>query len=309
MKLPELIETVDMFYGPPLTVVSDCLRGFLRAAPYHKFIAADFSAIEARVLAWLAGEERVLEVFRGHGKIYEAEAAGIYRVNIKDVTKAQRQIGKVAVLALGFGGGVGAFQSMAKNYGVKVPDVQADEIKKAWRLNNPNIVKYWYGLEDAAKQAILRPGAKFYAGHKDRQVCYLFKGSFLWCKLPSGRVICYPYPKIEAKETPWGEMKDTITYVSEDSVTRVWDRQKTYGGSLSENVTQAVSSCLLREAMLRLEEKNYPIVMHVHDEIVCEVPEDFGSVSEMEQIMSEVPAWAKGLPISAEGWEGQRFRK
>lgn len=297
---------IDLCYGPPLSVIADCLRGFITAKDGYEIIACDFSAIEARVVAWLGGEDRVLEIFRTHGKIYEHAAAGIYRTRIDSVTKDQRQIGKVAVLALGFGGGKGAFQMMAKGYGVKVTDTEAEEIKINWRVANPNIVRYWYALEDAAKSSILNPNTVFSVN----QTKYKTSGSFLWCKLPSNRVLCYPYPKIEPHETPWGEMKDTITYMAEDSLTRKWERTKTYGGSLCENVTQAVARDLLAESLVRLEERNFNPVMHVHDEIVCEIPLGWdNAIKEMEAVMSEVPAWAEGLPIEAKGWRGRRFRK
>jgi len=298
-------------FGQPMTVVSDCIRGFLKARRGYDFIAADFSSIEARVLAWLAGEERVLDIFRTHGKIYEHAAAGIYGVDINSIDKKdpRRQIGKVAVLALGYGGGVGAFQSLAKAYNIIVPDAQADTIKHAWRNTHQNIVKYWYALEDAAISAVRNPGHKFSAGPKGRACEFKMAGSFLWCKLPSQRALCYPYPKLEMIETPWGDLKETLTYKGVDSYTKKWERQKSYGGLLSENVTQAVARDLLAGAMQRLEIRGYPVVLHVHDEIVCEVKKDFGSVEEMEFIMTEVPPWALGLPIQAEGWRGERFKK
>lgn len=301
-----LIEDIDLLVGPATSVVSDCIRGFFIPKAGHDFIVLDFSAIEARVLAWLAGEERVLKIFRGHGKIYEQAAADIFGISIDKVTKPQRSIGKVAILALGYGGGKGAFQVMSKGYGVKVTDDEAEGIKIKWREANPNIVNYWASLERAALDAVAGSGVHA-AGPRGRQIKFRKSGSFLWCQLPGGRVNCYPYPKIEPVTTPWGATRDALTYMAVEK--NQWVRVSTYGGSLSENVTQSVARNLLAESMLRLEASRYPVVMHIHDEVVLEVPIDFGSVDEAGKIMSEIPSWGEGLPIHAEGFRTDRYQK
>ena len=304
-------DLLDMSYGPVLDAMADCVRGMITAAPGHHLVAVDFSAVEARVLAWLAGEEKVLDIFRTHGKIYEHAAAGIYNKPIDKVSKDERQIGKVAVLALGFGGGVGAFQSMARVYGVTVDDKKADEIKSKWRLAHPGIVKYWNSLETAAIDAVdLDHGAERSAGPKGREVTFKKDGSFLWCKLPSGRVLCYPYPVTRATDTPWGEQRNALHFHAVN-IANQWEETSTYGGSLAENVTQAVARDLLADAMLRLEDAGYNTVMHVHDEIVVEVPEGAPSdtLKKIEALVSTPPAWANDLPLAAEGWRGFRYRK
>ncbi len=301
-------DALHVIFDSPMDTIAQSMRGFIKAEPGKKLMGADFSAIEARALAWLAGEEDVLKIFRGDGKIYEFTAAQIYGVPIQKVTPEQRQIGKVATLALGYGGGSKAFQSMAKNYGVRVSDERAEEIKTAWRETNARIVSYWYSLERGAVQAIGRSGVKIQVGPKNRQVTYLKKGSFLWCSLPSRGVICYPYPELRKVTTPWGAEKDAVTYMTVDGMTREWKRVSTYGGSLAENVTQSLSRDLLAEAMLRLDDAGYSVFATIHDEVICE--EEIGSgrdVKKLVKIMEEIPAWAKDLPIQAEGWESERY--
>lgn len=334
----ELRDTIDLLYGEPLQILSSCLRGFL----IGDLTGVDLNSIEARMLAWLAGEETVLEVFRTHGKAYEATAADIYRCHYTDIMKTdpRRQVGKVADLALGYQGGVGALQQMCgafqvelapaypalweiategqkdkaltnwkktgKRYEISQEEFLAsDLIKMMWREKRPAIVKYWTDLESAAITAVKNPGKAFKAGAAGREVTYKTNGSFLWCRLPSGRVLCYPYPSIEEVETPWGAMKDTLKYMGITSGINKWQRQTAYGGLLAENVTQASSRCVLSDAMLRFEERGYPIVIHVHDEIVVEGCD----LKEAEKIMAEVPMWAEGLPIAAEGFQGRRYQK
>ena len=315
-------EYVDMFYGPTMDAIADSLRGMIVPAPGNQLVAVDFSAIEARTLAWLAGEQHVLDTFANGEDIYRAAAGRIYGVSPTDIDKhdPRRQIGKVATLALGYGGGKGAFQQMAKGYGVKVSDATAEDIKVRWRNAHPRIVAYWYDLERAAIKALTDSSSSAGWGHT--AVRWKKAGSFLWCRLPSGRALCYPYPEIREVTTPWGEQKDALTYMTQVSNPKAkivddpnssgtWKRISTYGGSLAENVTQAVARDLLAEALFRLEAAGYPVVFHVHDECVVEVPAscDDQVVEQIEQLMSVQPEWAEGLPLSAEGWRGPRYRK
>lgn len=302
-------EYLELFYDSPLRVISDVLRSFIIAELQHRLIWGDWNSIEARILAWLAGEESVLDIFRRGEDVYKYAASKIFGVHYSLVTKDQRQIGKVAVLALGYQGGKGAFQAMAKGYGVKMSDKEADTIKANWRNGHPNIVKYWHWVERQAILAVRNPGTKFSAGPKSREINYLVKGSFLFCQLPSKRLLTYPYPKIQQVETPWGEMRAAISCMGENSLSRKWERQLLYGGLLVENITQAVARDILARSLGELDRRSYPIIFHVHDEVVCEVPNNMGSTSEVEEIMCQVPDWAKGLPIAAEVTQGKRYRK
>jgi DNA polymerase len=212
---------------------------------------------------------------------------------------------------------------MAKNYNVHFTDEQADQIKVAWRKAHPRIVAYWSELEAALYTLTSgRPMTVGLGYGPGRSVTFKKAGSFLWCQLPSKRVLCYPYPEIREVTTPWGEYKDALTYMTvvsnvkakilpDPSASGTWKRISTYGGSLAENVTQAVARDILAEAMLRLDQQGAKIVAHVHDEAVIEIahdaPED--AVKQIETMFAAPPAWAVGLPLAAEGWRGPRYRK
>lgn len=345
-------DTIDALIGPPMPAVADAIRGMIVAAPGHKLIAADFSQIEARVNPWLAGEQSVLDAFRAYDMkegpdIYSVTAAGVYNVPVAQVGKDKRQVGKVATLALGFGGGPVAFAKMAKNYKLDVGDAHdpvhasaseanlakaergwkqrgkqsgmserrwrtAELIKLAWREANPQTVAMWKALEEAAMSATREPGETFTVGARIR---YKKAGSFLWCRLPSGRKLCYPYPRIEMRKMPWGDPEDepvyrpALMYKGVNSVTKKWSDQPVYGGLLMENCTQAVARDVMVRGMIALEKAGYEVVLTVHDEVVNEVDEDFGSIGEVISLITQPVEWAPGLPIAADGFEAKRYRK
>ena len=303
----EAQDYLNIFHGSIIKPISSCVRAMLTAAPGNELIAVDYTAIEGRVLAWLAGEEKTLNVFRGHGKIYEHTASQIYNVPMHEINKEQRLVGKVATLALGYQGGVGAFQSMSKQYFVNVPEKQAEEIKVMWRRANPNIVSYWYDIERCAIAAVENQETKFSCGPKGRHVTFMKKGSFLFCKLPSNRVICYPYPRMRPTKTPWGEIKNALNY--KGTLYGKFVNRVAYGGLITENVTQAVARDLLAEALIRFEVAKCFVVMHVHDEIVFELKKGRNFIKPAEKLMCELPVWAKDLPVKAQGWQGERYRK
>lgn len=315
MTTEQAIERLDLLHGRPIACISDCLRGMITAPLGHKLCAGDFSNIEGRTLAWLADEKWKVQAFRdfdlGIGPdLYLLAAARIYHRPHTEYTKEspERQIGKVAELACGYQGGVGAFQTMAYTYGVRVADAEADAIKTAWREANPNIVNYWYALERAAYDAVAHPGMQAYAGPPHRGVRFKVQGSFLFCLLPSGRALCYPYPKLKMKMTPWGEEKEQVHYKTVDDRTKQWVETSTYGGKLAENITQAVSRDILAYAIMTVHhEWDGKIVLHVHDEIVGETVR--GTLEKFLTCMRKQPEWSAGLPISVDGWEGTRYRK
>lgn len=335
---------IDIVFGPPMAVLADCTRGFLTASAGQELMACDFSAIEARVLAWLAGQDDVLDLFRSGADIYLKQASDIASKNITDKEDPWRLIGKVAMLALGYQGGVGAMQTMCKAYGVKMEpafldlwrtidgDTQeyvkdryeqnkakaeisreewmASEITKLkWRKANSSVVQYWGDTERSFSKATVSPGQPSTVGVGHQQVTFKTSGSFMRCRLPSGGVICYPYPTIQETKTPWDATKKLPSYMAEDGQSHKWQRFSTYGGSLVENITQAVARDLLADAMLRLDQAGFKIVAHVHDEIICETCPDSPGLEEMKKIMSTPPAWAMDLPLAVSGWQGFRYRK
>jgi len=292
-------EWLSALYDDTMGALSSCIRGMVKAPEGQRFIVADYSAIEARVLAWLAGQEDVLDVFRSGQDVYKHAASGIYNVKYEQVDSEQRFVGKTAILALGYQGGAVAFQAMAKNYNVEIPEEKADSIKKAWRASNKKIVSYWYALEAAAVDAVVEKGSV----HRVKNVSFKHHGRFLYCTLPSGRRLAYYNPRL--REGSFKKMQ----VVYETNTTRGFMRQHTYGGKLAENITQAVARDIMAEAMLRVEEHGYEVILSVHDELIALSDNDYGSVSEFEKLMCRLPEWANGLPVDAEGYESERYRK
>jgi DNA polymerase len=310
------IRRIETLHGPAISCVADCLRAMICAAPGHELVIADYKNIEGRTLAWLAGEEWKLQVYRdfdnGIGPdVYKQTYAKSFNVSVEHVTKTQRQIGKIEELALGYQGGVGAFKKMAFTHGVKIEDSDADLIKNLWRDAHPRIRQYWYDLERAACDAVRYPGEVFGAGAAGRIVRYTVSGSFLFCQLPSGRVLCYCYPVLKDRMMPWGDLKLALHYKCVDSLTNKWTDTHTYGGKLSENVTQAVSRDILAEAIVRCEAREFPIVLHVHDEVIVEMEATRAQFMENKiyQAIGEQPSWADGLPIAIETYRGVRYNK
>jgi len=298
------MEILEICYPSIPDILSQLIRTAFIPSPGHRFIVSDFSAIEARVIAWLAGETWRLEVFRTHGKIYEASAAKMFKVPIESIDKGSplRQKGKVAELALGYQGSIGALKQMDRKWAANATEDELQELVNQWRESNPNIVKLWYDVEAAAIKAIegqtiveLQRGLKF-----------IYEPSFLFIQLPSGRKLAYPKPKLRPHE----KFKDKIriTYASM-APNYIWIETDTYGGKLVENIVQAIARDCLRDAMLKLDRAGYKIVFHVHDEVVLDVPISKGSVEEVTEIMSEPLTWAPDLPLRAEGFECDYYQK
>jgi DNA polymerase len=383
---PDLLR---FLYGPdlgrPLHLLSDAIRGFIWSAPGHDLIQADYSGIEGAVVAWLAGERWKLdEMFAiiadpNIPDLYRQTAARILGLPLEVVTKkhwARQAVGKPAELGLGYQGGVNAFYTFARVYGVKLDEIAApvlasatpealekaakrylanfkrgqakarelardtwmacEIIKVGWRAQNAAIERSWHDLEAAAREAVESPGTVAEAA----RVKYIQRFGYLWALLPSGRCLCYGAPRLKAQvwaeirldDGSWsdaevmerdaaermerlgevrikGNTSDKVTVMGTDAVTKKWRRYGLYGGLLCENNTQAVARDLLVNGLFKAEAAGYPVIAHVYDEIIAEVPRDSGDLAAFERLICELPDWAEGLPLTAGGWRGKRYRK
>ncbi|MCB4304730.1 DNA polymerase [Clostridioides difficile] len=296
-------DLIELLYDSVPDVLSQLIRTAFIPSEGHRFIVSDFSAIEARVIAWLAGEKWRLDVFNSHGKIYEASASQMFKVPIESIKKGDplRQKGKISELALGYGGSIGALTSMgAIKMGLDEEELQP--LVTTWRNANPNITKFWWDVDKAAKKAIKdRTIVKLQHGIK-----FIYNPGVLFIELPSGRRLSYLRPKIEPHTTFSG---DKITYEGMEQTSKQWKRIDTYGPKLVENIVQATARDCLREAMFNVTDAGYSIVMHVHDELVIDVDKKGGSLEEVNSIMGKEISWAKGLPLKADGYECDYYKK
>lgn len=297
------IDMFTMMYDKPIDVLSQLIRTAFIPKKGHTFAVADFSAIEARVIALLSGEQWRIDVFDTHGKIYEASASMMFNVPIEEVTKGSelRQKGKIAELALGFGGGVNALTRMDTSNSIPEEDKQG--IIDSWREASPNIVALWRDYQSCAINAIQTGEPQEAASFG---VTFRTEGDWLTIQLPSGRKLYYYLPKISVND--FGRME--ITYVGQGDNGKL-KSLKTYGGKLTENIVQATARDLLALSMYNLDKKGFPIVMHVHDEIIAEVPIKSAEqdLQRMVDVMSVNPSWFKGIKLTADGYITDYYKK
>ena len=293
-------EMLDMMFGNVPNVLSELIRTILIPKPNHRFIVADFSAIEARVLAWIAGEQWRIDTFKNGGDIYCASASKMFKVPVEKhgVNGELRQKGKISELACGYGGSVGAL----KNMGAVEMGVQENELQgliNDWRNANPHIERFWYEVGNAAMKAI-KEKTTVPLG----KLVFAYERGILFIRLPSGRRLSYIKPRIGTNR--FGG--DSITYMGINSAKK-WDRLETFGGKLTENIVQGTARDLLANALINAANAGYDTVFHVHDEIICEVPNGYGSVDELCRLMCIKTDWADGLPLNADGFECEYYKK
>jgi DNA polymerase len=308
-KAPELVRAamtqggeIVPQYGKRVTdVLKQMLRPALLAEEGNMLVVADWSSIEARVNPWLSGRgDDKLEIFRNGGDVYKVNASATFRVPVADVTGDQRQVGKVQELACGFAGGVGAFAAMGRIYGLLLPEPEAKRMVDGWRRANPWAMPFWESLERCYTAAMRHKGKEFTAG----RITYLFDGVHLWYALPSGRILCYPYARLE---------EDGVTYAKAAwkpaADAKEWPRARLWRGLACENVTQATANDILRYALRSLDAEGFEPVLHVHDEIVLETADPVAAEEAMQRVMCTPPAWAAGLPLGIETHMMTRYGK
>ena len=286
-------------FGKRVTdVLKSMLRPALIPAKGKKLVVADWASIEARVTPWCSGKpgEAKLDLFRKGEDVYKVNAAATFQCMLDEVTKDQRQVGKVQELACGFAGGVGAFAAMGRAYGIVLPESEARKMVDGWRRANAWAAPYWFDLEVAYTRAIRNPKTQMVAG----RVTYYYDGIHLWYSLPSGRVLCYPHALLE---------EDGVTYAKAAwkpaADAKQWPRARLWKGLACENITQATAADILRHALRQLPD----VVLHVHDEIVIETDQPEDVLEQMQRVMSTPPAWAEGLPLAAEASIMDRYGK
>ncbi|WP_084034647.1 DNA polymerase [Anaerobacillus alkalilacustris] len=292
-------DALEVLYESVPGVLSELIRTAFVPKEGHKFIVADFSAIEARVIAWLSGETWRNEVFSTHGKIYEASASQMFKVPLEEVTKGSplRQKGKIAELALGYGGSVGALKAMGA-LEMGLTEAELKPLVYTWRNANPNIVRLWWEVDRSVKATV-----KERSRTETHQIQFGYRSGMLLIELPSGRQLTYVKPRMDLNS--FGN--ESVTYEGVGA-TKKWERIDSYGPKFVENIVQAISRDLLCYAMRNLDEAGYKIVMHVHDEVVLEVPHQV-SVQDVCALMSQTPTWAQGLVLPADGFECNFYKK
>ena len=297
-----------------MEVLACALRGAIIATKGCELFVADYAGIEVRVLWWVAEDKVGLALLSTPGADpYCSLASDIVG---RPITKAdgERQLGKAGILGCGYGMGAAKFIGTAKDmFGLTVSEDESQNVVDTYRKKFWRTKKFWYETEDAACEAVLHPGRVIKQGRWlkwQRIVDEKRETDFLFCTLPNGRRLAYPFPELREKMTPWGEMKWALTFKAVSAYTRKWTREHTYGGKLVENIVQAVSRDLMAEALQACEAEGvYTPILSVHDEVIAEVRVGRGDVHEFESVLTRVPKWASGCPIGAEGWKGTRYRK
>lgn len=299
------LEFIRSQFENPMEVFISCIRGMLIPSEGHEFFVADYAAIEARILFWLADHHEGVKAFKEGRKMYEEMAMDIFIKKMKDISKDERFVGKQTILGSGYGMGWKKFQSSCRDLGREVTVEVSKKAINSYREKHKQVPELWKKIEHAAISAVKNPTKTFKINHTE----WFMKGRFLCCRLPSGRILYYCDPSVKNERTPWGAKKPVLYHMGVNSKNKKWMKQKTWGGVLVENIVQAISRDLLAHAMLKEQEANYKILLTVHDELIGERKKGKGDIKEFCRLMEALPKWAKGAPVKVEGWKGERYRK
>lgn len=299
-------EVLKIIYEWPIDALAQGMRGYIKAPDGRKFVVVDFSAIEARVLAWLAREMKTIKLYEQNADLYKRLAMRLYNLQSEDqVTVPQRKFSKDLYLGSGYQLGWAGFVRNCLERGIFISDPDAKHAIKVYRDDNPAIVQLWYDVEEVAIRAV-KTGASRTNPVQLRNLSFFVEDIWFCIKLPSGRLLRYPYPQVQ-RVARYKRIVDKLTFRTE--VKGKWVREGTYGGKLVENIVQAIARDIMVNSCFNAEERGYEVIGTVHDELITEVDKDFGSAHELEEILRIKPKWAMDCPINAEGWEGQRYRK
>jgi len=288
--------------------LSSLVRSVIKAPESKTFVDVDFSSIENRVGVWLAGQTDKVELFRKGLDEYKTFASNsLYNVPYEEVTKEQRQIAKSAVLGCMFGQGAKGLVAYAEGMGVKLTEIQSQKAVNAYRTDYKRVKEFWYECQDAAVKAIEQPNEMQEAS----KLRFMYAKDVLWMKLPSGRFICWRDPKVEEQLTPWGDMREGITVVNQNTFTRKWGRNMLIGSSIFQSAVQGTARDMLAEACLLLEKNGFEVLNLIHDEVLMLVDEHQAqtALDRVVTLMTTPPKWALDFPLAAEGWVGKRYRK
>lgn len=296
---------LDLIYGSVPKLLSSCIRGAFIPREGHRLFVGDYATIEVRVLFWLAGHEDGLNIFRRDEDPYKIMASSIYKKRVAEITGDERALGKATVLGCGFGMGPDKFKVTAENQGVVISEELSKRAVISYRETHSPVPLFWREIEKAAIRAMLNRGRDIKCG----LLTWAFTSKHLSVKLPSGRKMIYPFAKVQEIENRWGSIQPQLSFMALDPVYKKWARVTTYGGSLTENVVQAVARDVMAYALLELDACGFNILFHVHDEVVCEAFERADAHKRFNFLLKSRPEWASGLPIKVETWEGDRYRK
>lgn len=301
---------LNLIYKSPLDVFSGCIRGMITASEGKSLFVSDFNAIECRVLNWLANDQRVLKIFSDFDKTgdmntcpYRLMAARILGKRVEEITDDERFLGKTATLGCGYQLGAARFYEMCTEWGV--PNVTKDLAKKAvqvYRDFHQPVTKLWENYEKAAIAAVITRQKVAYG-----KVVFEYKNKVLWINLPSGRALAYRDPFIKHEPTPWGEMRPKLYYFYWDK--NAWVNGPTYGGLITENISQAIARDITMSGVMNATNLGFDYLFQVHDEVICEADKTKFNIGDYNKALTDLPDWAKGLPMKASGWVGERYRK